>query len=526
MVQVNKEESFRLITSSTGDEYFFRKLFNLMPQLGWTAQPNGYIDFYNEGWYEYTGTTFEQSQGWGWESVHDPEYLPAAKEKWLHSIETGAAFEMKFPLKGKDGVFQWFLSRVNPIFDDEGKIVRWVGVNTNIQQELDQAHEIESIKLKLDAITNSESIALMVAAVKDYAIFMLDPKGNVQTWNAGAKRIKGYSSNEIIGKHFSIFYSKEARDSKHPEYELQVAQSEGRYEEEGWRYRKDGSKFWANVVITAVNDKAGKLLGFAKVTRDLTERRETELALKQSRDEAIAANEAKSRFLSTVSHEVRTPMAGVIGLVEIMNASAPDDEFRTYSQTALDACKRLLQILNNLLDAAKLQANSVNLEYRHFAMRPVIGDVVQLVTPEANKKGLAVEANVLPDVPELLCGDELRIRQILQNLVFNAVKFTSQGKVTIAVESVKQDAGAVTLKFSVIDTGIGIGEEQQQKIFEPFVQAEDSTTRVYGGTGLGLNIVRTLVELMGGQIGVTSKLGSGSTFWVLITFGVDHCKTA
>lgn len=526
MVQVNNDDSFTLITSSTGDEYFFRKLFNLMPQLGWTARPDGYIDFYNEGWYEYTGMSFEQTQGWGWECVHDPEYLPAAKENWLQSIQTRSPFEMKFPLRGKDGSFQWFLTRVNPIFDDDGNLVRWVGVNTNIQKELDQAHELESVKLKLDAISNSESIALMVASVKDYAIFMLDPNGNVQTWNEGAKRIKGYSSKEIVGKHFSIFYSQEARDAKHAEYELKVARKVGRYEEEGWRYRKDGSKFWANVVITAVNDKAGKVLGFAKVTRDLTERRETELALKQSRDEAIAANEAKSRFLSTVSHEVRTPMAGVIGLVELMNASASDNEVRAYSQTALDACKRLLQILNNLLDAAKLQSNSLSLEYRQFSVRPVIGDVVQLVTPEATKKGIMVEANVSPDVPELVCGDELRLRQVLQNLVFNAVKFTLNGSVSISVELLTSDAGTSTLKFSVTDTGIGISEEQQSKIFEPFVQAEDSTTRVFGGTGLGLNIVHTLVELMGGEIGVSSQLGSGSTFWVVIPFGVDHCKRA
>ncbi len=246
--------------------------------------------------------------------------------------------------------------------------------------------------------------------------------------------------------------------------------------------------------------------------------------LQEARDQAIAANEAKTRFLSTVSHEVRTPMAGVIGLVELIHASAIEPPIKTMANTALDSCKRLLQILNDLLDASKLQAGKVDLEYRSFSIRPIIGDVVQLVTPEASKKGLSITSTVGADVPNTLCGDELRVRQILQNLMFNAVKFTEKGEVHVQVDFVAKDSTRTAVKLSVSDTGIGLTEEQKKKLFEPFVQGADSTTRVHGGTGLGLHICRTLTELMRGEIGVDSEPGNGSTFWVLIPFDDSLCQ--
>lgn len=244
-------------------------------------------------------------------------------------------------------------------------------------------------------------------------------------------------------------------------------------------------------------------------------------ALDAANKELTFALEAKDRFLSTISHEVRTPMAGVIGLIEMMHTTALDEEMRSLSLAAMDSCKRLLQILNNMLDASKLNAGAVTLENRNFAVSPVIGDVVQLVAPEADKKGLRVTSTVAPDVPESVYGDELRLRQILHNLVFNALKFTEAGNVHLEVQVLDTTGSTSTLAFVVTDTGIGISAEQQAKLFEPFSQAEDSTARIYGGTGLGLNICRTLVELMGGKIGVDSRLGQGATFWVHIPFRIS-----
>ncbi|MGH9550840.1 MAG: sensor histidine kinase, partial [Terriglobales bacterium] len=314
-----------------------------------------------------------------------------------------------------------------------------------------------------------------------------------------------------------------------PQHELEIAIRTGSYEEEGWRVRKDGSTFWANVVITAIFDQ-GKLIGFAKVTRDLTERREAEQQrelhaelLAATIEELRHALEAKSRFLSTVSHEVRTPMSGIIGMTELLTMKDLGADENAVVQSIFQSSKRLLQLLNNLLDSARMESGNVSLEMRGFPVGAVLGDVRQLVGPEASKKGLELTGSCDATIPEFLCGDELRIRQILLNLAFNAVKFTEKGSIDISCACAKHTDGVVLIRFSVADTGIGIKDGDRDRIFHPFVQAEDATTRLYGGSGLGLSICKQLVELMGGTIGFDSEFGKGSTFWFEIPFDQTQC---
>lgn len=224
-----------------------------------------------------------------------------------------------------------------------------------------------------------------------------------------------------------------------------------------------------------------------------------------------------------MSHEVRTPMAGVIGVVELMSVQAKDDEMRELSKLALESCKRLLQILNDLLDASKLQAGALRIENRRFSIRALIADLTQLAKAETDKKNIAISHTVEASVPEQVCGDELRVRQILQNLLSNAIKFTAEGSIKISVEVTQQTSDVTTLKLSIVDTGVGINDAHKADLFEPFVQAEDSTARIYGGTGLGLHICRTLTELMNGEIGFYSEAGKGSTFWCCIPFREMQC---
>ena len=285
-------------------EQHLRTLFDTMPQLGWTALPDGFVDFYNRGWYVYTGTTYEQMQGWGWQAVQDPVMLPKVMERWRTSLTTGTPFEMELSLRRHDGVFRWFLTRGTPIRDADGKIVRWVGVNTDIHDS------------KQAVAASEHRLKLLIDSIREYAVFMLDPNGHIATWSPGAERIKQYRAEEIIGRHFSAFYPDEDIRSGKPQMELRVASSEGRFEDEGWRVRKDGSRFWASVVISAVRDANGALVGFSKVTRDLTDRKRAEeervrLAVAEASQERLQfLAEASAVLFSSLDYEATLDSLG------------------------------------------------------------------------------------------------------------------------------------------------------------------------------------------------------------------------
>ncbi len=281
----------------------FRALFDLMPQLGWTAQSDGSIDFYNRGWYEYTGTTFEQMAGGGWKSVHDPELLPAVVARWEESLLTGSPFEMEFPLRRSDGQFRWFLTRVNPIRDVDGRVVRWVGINVDIQAQREAGR------------VRDERFRLLVENIQDYVIMMLDVDGRIRTWNLGAERVLGYGVEEVIGHHFAKFYLPEDVAANKPAHELEVAQKEGRFEEEGGRLRKDGSMFWANTIVAPMRGDGGELLGFTKITRDITAKKK--LADEEARVRAL--HEEREQLYRLTTDLVGT--AGFDGYFRRLNPS-------------------------------------------------------------------------------------------------------------------------------------------------------------------------------------------------------------
>jgi osomolarity two-component system sensor histidine kinase TcsA len=368
----------------------------------------------------------------------------------------------------------------------------------------------------LDVIRGS--FAEFVLAVKDYAIFALNKSGHITTWNEGAKRIKGYTRDEILGKHFSIFYTTEDKERNHPAFELQQALKNGSYEEEGWRVKKDGTVFWAAVTITPIMSKEG---GFIKVTRDLTERRRYESKLEEARDQAVAANKLKSQFVANVTHELRTPLSSLVGLSELlMRGGIPQAEIQKTAATMFESSNLLLAMLNDLLDFAKLEAGKTTVQSIPYSIKTVLLDVIELVRNKADGKGLALTSAVSRDLPDRLLGDPQRVRQILVNLLDNAIKFTASGAIEIvAMERQNHVFVAVT------DTGIGISKEKQEKLFKPFSQVHESNPK-YSGTGLGLSIADQYIRLMGGEIGINSEENSGSTFWFVLpivpTEAVSH----
>ena len=364
-----------------------------------------------------------------------------------------------------------------------------------------------------DAVKHGGRIyQMMVDSVRDYAIFMLDPAGYIASWNQGAERIKGYTADEIIGRHFSVFYTDEANAIGHPQHELEIAGEVGRFEEEGWRIRKDGSMFWANVTITAVHDEEGTLIGFAKVTRDLTERREADqrrLADARRIAEAESANAAKAEFLTAMSHELRTPLNAIGGYTELLSLGLGGPvtaEQSDYLERIRLSQQHLMGIITDLLNFSRIEAGHLTYDIAPVPLISVIHAVVPLVMPQAEAKGISLKAE--PTNSECVAqADRAKVDQIVLNLLSNAIKFTNTGRITI-----KCAAQDKSVTIEVIDTGVGIPADKLEAIFEPFVQLGRSLSSAHEGTGLGLAISRDLARAMDGDLSVTSKVGEGSTF--------------
>jgi PAS domain S-box-containing protein len=353
---------------------------------------------------------------------------------------------------------------------------------------------------------------LLVQTVRDYAIFALDSEGRVATWNAGAERFKGYTPEEIIGKHFRVFYPPEDIAAGKPERELEEAIRVGRVEDEGWRIRKDGTRFWASVVITALRDASGTLVGFAKVTRDLSERRAAEQRrLDDARRVAAAelANLTKSEFLAAMSHELRTPLNAIGGYADLLALGIKgslSSQQAEYVQRIRRSQQHLLGIINDLLNYTRIEAGQVTYDLGLVALSGIVANVIPMIEPQAESRGVEVRAETKEGL--LALADSSKVEQIVLNLLSNAVKFTPRGgRVTVELRREGDRAG-----LRVSDTGIGIPAEKLQSIFEPFVQVGRSLNSPHEGTGLGLAISRDLARAMNGDLTVKSELGVGSAF--------------
>ena len=371
-------------------------------------------------------------------------------------------------------------------------------------------HDMTERKKAEEVLRQSEErFRLLVSEVTDYAILMLDPEGIIASWNAGAERIKGYRSDEILGKHFSCFYTTEDVESGKPAHELKVATEQGRFEDEGWRLRKDGSRLWANVVVTALRDRTGHLRGFAKVTRDITEHKRTQELLMQAKEEAERGSKFKDQFLSTMSHELRTPLNAVLGFSDLLadeRYGPLNDRQQRYVAHIHTGGKHLLKLISDILDLSKIEAGRMELAREDVTVASAFTEVISALYPLAEKKSQALLQQVEPNIH--VHADAMRFKQILMNLVANAIKFTPEsGRIELAARQVDDQ-----VRVEVRDNGPGIPLDQQQRIFEAFVRLTQSGAATEG-TGLGLAITSRLVELHGSKLGIESQPGAGTCFY-------------
>jgi PAS domain S-box-containing protein len=511
--------------------------------------PQGYILSWNAGAQQFKGYTEEEAIGQHFSIFYPAEMI--ARHHPEHELEV-AAREGHFEEEGwrlrKDGTRFWASVVITALRDPEGTLVGFAKVT----------RDLTARQMALTALRESEQrFRLLVQGVRDYAIFMLEPDGVVATWNEGAHRIKGYTADEIIGRHMSVFYPPEDVASGKVARELEIATREGSFEEEGERVRKDGTRFWANVLITAIRDEHGKLIGFGKVTRDLTERRAAQLKeledarrlaseegarqaaeerakemhtlatrlseqaaeLRERSVEAEKANKAKSGFLAAMSHELRTPLNAIGGYTELL-ALGIDGPVTPQQVEHLGRIKvsqqHLLRVIGDILNFSSVEAGRITYEIKRVPMNEVTETVAQMIERQAESRRVAFVHDTCTGA-FVVRGDRAKIQQVLLNLLSNALKFTpAGGTVTLACRVEGSE-----LLVQVQDTGVGIAPENLETVFEPFVQVGRSLTSDHEGTGLGLAISRELARGMNGDVKVESTIDAGSTFTLHLPLALD-----
>jgi len=378
----------------------------------------------------------------------------------------------------------------------------------------------------------NESLKLLLSGVRDYAVFMLDPAGNVMTWNEGAQQINGYAPEEIIGKHFSVFFEAPDVHSGKPEWELLVADREDRFEEEGWRVRKDGSKFWANVVITALRDPEGRLAGFGKVTRDVTERKrfeerraeEQQRKAEQLRRQAqhmAELEKVKRDFLNLASHELRGPLSVLRGYMSMIeDGTLSVERFPDFVPLLSAKLRQIELVVTQMLDTARLESGRLTLRHETFDLRQTVARIVETFRP------LAAEEHTLdlvgPEAPLLVTADRERIETAVSNLIDNAIKYSPDGGAVTCLVA----ATASRVFVSVRDQGLGIDAEDLPRLFTPFGRIVTADNAHISGTGLGLYLSREILRQQGGDILVASTPGRGSTFTVTLPLQASQAAPA
>ena len=515
----------------------YRLLVESIPQLVWSFDAEGRpLDFNRRG-AEYTGLCRNESAGDGWLQAIHPDDRERMRSHGREVTTTGRQYQIEFRLRrGSDGAYRWHLCRGLPMRDANGRITRWFGTCTDIHDQKTAEEELRRAKDAAEAANRElareveergRAEAASRASERRFDAFinnspavayMKDEDGRYLFVNEPALRRFRTRAEDWLGKTDADIWPAEVA-AEQRRNDLSVLASGKLTELSERMVAADGTEHHFLSFKFPFTDSDGRrLLGGMSV--DVTQQKRAEEELRKAKATAESANRAKSEFLANVSHEIRTPMNGILGMTELALDEEPLAHQRDRLRIVYDSANSLLSIINDLLDFSKIEAGKMTLDPVPFDLHRELGNTVRSLAERAHRKGLELVCRIAPDLPTEVVGDPDRLRQIVVNLLGNAVKFTERGGVGVAVELAGRGDQEVRLAFAVRDTGVGITEDKLERIFLPFEQADTSTTRRFGGTGLGLTIASRLVGMMGGQIGVDSRPGVGATFRFTARFGI------
>ncbi|KAL3423432.1 hsp90-like protein [Phlyctema vagabunda] len=544
VTQVTQE----IIELKDKDEQRFQLICDSMPQMIWTTTPDGCHDWFSGRWYEYTGLSVEESLGMGWKLPFHPDDMGATGKRWAHSLKTGDPYMTEYRCRRADGEWRWMLGRAVCMRNKQsGEIEKWYGTCTDIHDAVEARVVARRTRQQLLSVITHAQVTLFsvdrnrnLTLLEGAFIWDLDSDGGSgdESRSGSGKMSKG---EDFIGKNvYDVFFRSNGIGRTQGWGVPQALQPiedilTGKTMEDVHEHTIDGRWYRTRFVpVLGKKESGGRennafIDGVIGVSMDVTELkdREADLQAQENENTRLLANEAaakeasrlKSQFLANMSHEIRTPIAGVIGMAELLIDTDLDEEQRECAENVQRSANGLLTVINDILDFSKVESGRLDIEEVQFSLSVVVRDVSKMLSFAAERKNLMFESDIEMGTPGddlIVIGDPGRVRQIITNLLTNSIKFTSEGRVKFSVLKERETADTFEVKFVVEDTGIGIEEEVRKRLFKPFSQADSSTARRFGGTGLGLTISKNLVDLMNGRITLESNLGSGTTatFWI------------
>jgi PAS domain S-box-containing protein len=492
------EYTERLAAQDQENEQQFQLICDTMPQMLWTARPDGYHDYFSQRWYDYTGLTPSESMGMGWKLPFHEEDIPESSRKWGHSLVTGDEYTVEYRCKRRDGVWRWMLGRALPLRDHKtGEIVKWFGTCTDIHDLVEARRTARRMQEQLsNVIKHAQTTVFAIDRHRRLTFF----EGKM-AWDDECKE-----APQTIGMNVYDVIRQYAGPKKLESYREPLERIlNGSTKIENAEHYMEGNKRWyrARFVPVLGKKRGGGTIdqnyvdGAIGISMDVTELKEREkenILLLSNEAAAREASRLKSNFLANMSHEIRTPIAGIIGLSELMMDTPLNDEQHEFSNNIQRSANGLLTVINDILDFSKVESGKLDIEEVPFSLSIVLQDVNKMLSFAAERKNLRFLSDIrIGNSEESTClGDPGRVRQILTNLLTNSIKFTSEGYVKLSVGIQSETEDVIEVFFKVEDTGIGIDEDVSKKLFKPFSQADSSTARRFGGTGLGLTICKNV----------------------------------